>query len=495
MTDAEDLPDGWAVATLGEIGFGKSQPIDPAKEPEVLFELWSVPSFASGEPEARYGREIESGKQRVQPGDVLLCKINPRINRVWIVGPYRGNPQIASTEWMVIRTQHLDSRFLVHQLRECSFRERLLENVSGVGGSLMRARPEGVRELEAMIPPLAEQRRIVAKVEELTARSRAARVALVEVPTLLEQFRQSVLASAFRGDLTTDWRAKHPHTEPASEFLARIRTERRKQWEAKYPKKKYVEPDPVDDADLPELPEGWCWATIEELNDPCRPISYGILKPGDYESNGIAMLRITDMVSGEINDERVHRVSQELSDQYSRTLLCGGELLVSLVGTIGVVASVPNSCRGFNIHRNLGLIAVLSHASCDWIKYYLRSPNGRKQISECTTGGNQPLFNLGDLRLVAVPVAPQVEQALIIERISHELNVTKATDLILREISTGLGQLDQSILAKAFRGELVPQDPDDEPATLLLERLRTSQAEASMNGTGKRTRRKQSTQE
>ena len=127
------------------------------------------------------------------------------------------------------------------------------------------------------MPPLAEQRRIVAKIEALQERSRRAREALSEVGPLLEQFRQSVLAAAFRGDLTADWRAAHPHVEPASALLQRIRAERRHRWEqaelAKYEAKgqkppknwqeKYQEPSRSTIPDLPELPAGWAWATLE----------------------------------------------------------------------------------------------------------------------------------------------------------------------------------------------------------------------------------------
>lgn len=137
------------------------------------------------------------------------------------------------------------------------------------------------------IPPAAEQRRIVAKIEALQERSRRAREALAEVGLLLEQFRQSVLAAAFRGDLTADWRADHRHVEPASALLQRIRAERRRRWEqaelAKYeargqrpPKnwqEKYQEPEPVDDSELPELPEGWCWTSIAIVSEVVRGAS------------------------------------------------------------------------------------------------------------------------------------------------------------------------------------------------------------------------------
>src|SRR5690606_36379861 len=129
-------------------------------------------------------------------------------------------------------------------------------------------------------PPLNEQNRIVANIDALTEKSREAREALAEVPELLDKLRQSILAAAFRGDLTREWRAKNPDVEPASVLLERIRQERRKKWEeaqlakfraeGKLPKddswkKKYVEPQPVDTTDLPDLPERWCWASLEEL--------------------------------------------------------------------------------------------------------------------------------------------------------------------------------------------------------------------------------------
>jgi type I restriction enzyme S subunit len=123
---------------------------------------------------------------------------------------------------------------------------------------------------------LREQRRIVAKLDALTERSRRAKAALDAIPPLIEKFKQSVLAAAFRGDLTADWRAAHPDVEPASELFKRIRVERRRRWEeaelakltakGKAPtddrwKAKYEEPEAVDASELPELPRSWCWAS------------------------------------------------------------------------------------------------------------------------------------------------------------------------------------------------------------------------------------------
>src|SRR5712691_9694084 len=130
------------------------------------------------------------------------------------------------------------------------------------------------------VPPPAEQRRIVKKIEALQKQSQRAREALSELGPLLKQFRQSVLAAAFRGDLTADWRAAHPNVEPASELRQRIRAERHRFWEqaelatyeakgTKPPKNwqdKYEEPEPVDDFNLPKLPEGWFWSTLGTIS-------------------------------------------------------------------------------------------------------------------------------------------------------------------------------------------------------------------------------------
>ena len=320
MSDNQQpLPVGWEEATLGELGMIRTRTIDPSKMPAEKWQVWSVPSFPSGTPEELTGAKIGSTKQQVEPGDVLLCKINPRINRVWLVEKRGHLAQIASSEWIVFRSRHMDPPFLMQRMREPAFREQLLEDVSGVGGSLMRARPESVGKISIGIPPLAEQRRIVSKIEALQGRSGRAAKALAEVGPLLEQFRQSILAAAFSGRLTGDWREKRRqfvederrmdipvrrpsssehlneeeisdknvqatkrnanNDETATELLARIRTERRRRWEeaelAKYEakgrrppdgwKEKYQGPMPVDESELPELPDGWCWVRLPEL--------------------------------------------------------------------------------------------------------------------------------------------------------------------------------------------------------------------------------------
>ena len=162
---------GWKLKRLEELGTGVR---DQAKiAPDAEYELWSVPAFASGAPETAMGGNIGSAKLRLRPDDVLICKINPRINRVWlVVAPVNGREQIGSTEWLVFRqnnnTELLPS-WLIYFLSAPKFREWIVSEVSGATGSHTRAKADGILRQEIPVPPLPEQRRIVGILDEAFA--------------------------------------------------------------------------------------------------------------------------------------------------------------------------------------------------------------------------------------------------------------------------------------------------------------------------------------
>ncbi|MFW1480567.1 restriction endonuclease subunit S, partial [Vibrio parahaemolyticus] len=179
---------------IKDVNERKAASIDPSKYPNETFELFSVPIFPTGIAEIIQGKDIGSTKQIVEPGDVLLCKINPRINRVWVVSEAKGYRQIASSEWIVIRSSIHENYFLKYFFQESSFRDLLCSDVSGVGGSLTRAKPKLVNEYEVAVAPLPEQKRIVEKLDEVLAQVDTIKARLDGIPDLLKRFRQSVLA-------------------------------------------------------------------------------------------------------------------------------------------------------------------------------------------------------------------------------------------------------------------------------------------------------------
>ena len=168
LTGPFELPNNWRWSTLSQCNKYKPASIDPSRFPDTKFELYSVPSYETGMPEFVQGANISSSKKVVEESDVLLCKINPHLNRAWIVCHYKKNyPCIASSEWIIMRNDLLSPKYLAYCFTSPYFRGKMLSNVSGVGGSLMRAQPSSVNKYPIPLPPIAEQHRIVARIEEL----------------------------------------------------------------------------------------------------------------------------------------------------------------------------------------------------------------------------------------------------------------------------------------------------------------------------------------
>ena len=161
------IPDSWAWVKLENINVFKSKSVNPFDNPSETYELYSVPTFETGEPEFPHGKDIASSKVVVSEGDVLLCKINPHLNRVWVVR--QRKPQLkalASSEWIVIRVSEILPEYLELAMQSPYFRELMQSNVSGVGGSLMRAQPTFVKQYMVPVPPIQEQLRIVKRIQE-----------------------------------------------------------------------------------------------------------------------------------------------------------------------------------------------------------------------------------------------------------------------------------------------------------------------------------------
>ncbi|SHK16828.1 type I restriction enzyme, S subunit [Desulfatibacillum alkenivorans DSM 16219] len=499
----EKLPLGWATASLEVLGIQKTTLIKPSESPETTFELWSVPAYPNDAPEMVKGKEVGSNKQSVIPEDVLLCKINPRINRVWLVGPKKDYPQIASTEWIVLRNKDIDSRFMMHRLREEKFRENLCANVSGVGGSLTRCRPQEVKKFVISLPPLNEQSRIVAKIEALQEKSNRAREALEAIPPLLEKFRQSVLASAFRGDLTAEWRAQNPDVEPASVLLEKIKKERRRLWEeaelakmeakGKTPKddkwkKKYKEPEPVDKTDLPELPEGWCWASFEQC---AWEITVGHVGPmkSRYVENGIPFLRCQNVRPYGYEQENLAYILEDFDEKLKKSRLYGGEILVVRSGVnVGDSCVYPTDAGQSNC-SDLVITRPLTGLNPFFASLYVNSPFFKDALNLRKVGNAQPHFNVGSMKKAEIPVPSSEEQAVIVNKIQRLLDYSDNVKIRMLQANRLLDSQCQSILSKAFRGELIPQDPNDEPASVLLARIR-AEREAKIGNKKGRGRRK-----
>ncbi|QKK02095.1 MAG: restriction endonuclease subunit S [Pseudomonadota bacterium] len=176
----------WKSVELGDLAVRRGGSVNPKKHPDETFELFSIPAFDTGQPDIVQGSEIGSSKKAVQPNDVLISRIVPHIRRSWVVGPANGHRQIASGEWIIFRSEEVWPNYLRHFLVCDGFHKAFMRTVSGVGGSLLRARPPEVYKIKVPIPPLPEQKRIAAILDTADALRAKRRETLAELDTLLQ---------------------------------------------------------------------------------------------------------------------------------------------------------------------------------------------------------------------------------------------------------------------------------------------------------------------
>lgn len=175
-----------STVALGDLIAPRLGSVDPSKYLDECFDLYSIPAFEVGRPDVVYGAEIGSAKQLVEPNDVLLSRIVPHIRRAWVVGNDRGRRLVASGEWIVFRSNRFHPQFLRHLLISDAFHVEFMKTVSGVGGSLLRARPAHVVKIHVPLPALAEQRRIAEILDKADALRAKRRAALAQLDTLTQ---------------------------------------------------------------------------------------------------------------------------------------------------------------------------------------------------------------------------------------------------------------------------------------------------------------------
>jgi type I restriction enzyme S subunit len=474
---SDELPQGWSRARVGDLAllvqYGSSAKTseDPAGVP--VLRMGNIVDGRLNLQRLKYlpRSHDEFPELFLEPGDVLFN----RTNSPELVGKTavfaEGHPSPCSFASYLIRVRlrdyeprlfaaFLNSEFGRAWIRSCVTQQTGQANVSG--GKL--------KDLEVPVPPPSEQRRIVRKLDGLQARSRRAREALEAVPPLLEKLRQSILAAAFRGDLTKDWRAKNPDVEPASELLKRIRLERRKQWEeaelakmqakGRVPgddrwKAKYDEPPSIDARPLPTLPKRWCWATIGEV----ALLGGGLTKHAAKRAGG----RDTPLVSVAAVQLRYIDVSaigsiQLVPDDGDKGELRAGDLLVvegnGSLSHIGRVALWGNEVEGAR-HQNHLIRIRPTLLQPSYALEWLASPLGRADIIDLATSATG-LYTLSLSKVAALPIplAPQREQDCVVQAITLAMTAVTSLAGIARRVDSRLGLLERAFLSKAFRGEL-----------------------------------------
>jgi type I restriction enzyme S subunit len=457
------FPAQWNESCLKELGLPQVASVNPHNYPDEIFELFSVPSFEDGQPERLSGKEINSAKQFVEPGDILLCKIVPHLVRVWLVPARRDHRQIASGEWIVVRPdpQIALGDYVRYALIEPGFRSAFMETVSGVGGSLMRARPKAVARIPLPLPPLPQQTEIVSRLDNLLTRSRNARGELYQIPALAERYKQAVLAAAFRGEFTARWRDENNGVLPVKDFLRlRMAVANGRRNAPKYGRDErsaLIEHDQDLSATLHamaevnDIPGTWDWCGIGEVFGVYVGATPSRKEPAFWDGD------VPWVSSGEVAFCSIRQTAETISEaglrNTSTRLHPPGTVLLGMIGegkTRGQAAILDiEACN----NQNCAAIRV-SEADYPpkYVYWYLYAVY--EQTRTAGSGNNQPALNKDRVQRLPIPLAPPEEAAQVVQLIETYLEPLDRLEAEVSSASKILSRLDNKILEQAFRGEL-----------------------------------------
>jgi type I restriction enzyme, S subunit len=428
---------------------------------------------------------MRSNAVHFQPGDVLYGRLRPYLNKVYCPN-FEG---LCSAEFIVFPPRDwIESKFLQYFLNSSGF-VSFATHLNA--GDRPRVDFDQIGAYQIPLVPVHEQKRIVAEIEKQFTRLDASVAALKRVQANLKRYRAAVLKAACEGRLVPTEaelaRREGRSYEPASVLLERILVDRRSRWESsqlaksrasgRNPenddwKKKYDPPENLGNELDRVTCESWVWATVDQLTIGDRTCSYGVLQPGDDVADGVLFIRVGDINNGRVATTGIKRIAPQIADQYPRTSLRGGEVLITLVGAIGRTAVVPESLAGANTARAVGVIPVTKLITARWLELWLRNPQKVNELTGQAHEVARKTLNLEDVRRASVALPPVNEQDRIVGEVERRLSVV---DEVEAEVGAGLKRADrlrQAILKIAFEGKLVPQDPNDKPADALLERIR-----------------------
>ena len=489
-TNGRELPDGWEWVRLGDIvaPVTKVRPADQPEKEITYIDISSVDNdrYRITSPKLFRGDQAPSrARQLIRSGDTLLSTVRVYLKNTALVTD-QFNGDVASTGFCVIRPAGVHSRYVSYHALTDGFVENLSSKQRGV--SYPAVRDSDVFEESIPLAPLPEQHRIVDKIEELFSDLDAGEAALVKTERLLERYRQSVLKAAVEGELTRGWREQNPVAEPAEILLERILQERRARWEAdqlakheakgKKPpagwKNRYKPPVEPDTSDLSELPEGWRWVSLDTLivSGPQN----GLYLPKSLYGAGTPILRIDDYQDDSSRaSHQLQKVEATRADvlKYGLTV---GDLVINRVNSpthLGKCLLVEQRNVPALFESNMMRMQFSAEVRAAFVALFLKSWPGRRYLTAGAKWAvNQASINQSDVACTPIPLPPLAEQESIVEEVERRLSVLDAVAAEISNQRRRSKQLRRSILKDAFEGKLVPQDPEDEPAEVLLERIR-----------------------
>jgi type I restriction enzyme S subunit len=489
------LPKGWAWTTISEITSStknaiKRGPFGSAIKKEFFvergFKVYEQQNainndFSLGHYYISKEKFSELADFEVKPGEFIIS-CSGTIGRIAQV-PDNAERGIINQALLkiAIDPRLISPKYFIELFRSQGFQKKILSETRGVAITNINS-VKDIKTTPISLPPLPEQHRIVAKIEELFTRLDTGVEALKKIKVQLKRYRQAVLKYAFEGKLTQEWREAHKgELEPASVLLERIKEQRKKE-----AKGIFKELPKIDTSELPELPDGWVWTRVGNISNI---IHYGYTASSEANQVGPKLLRITDIQDNSVNWDSVPYCKIDDSEK-GKYLLKEGDLVFARTGaTVGksflIRGKIPEAVFASY------LIRIILDKDIDeaYVYKFFQSNYYWSQIHKGKIGIGQPNVNAQILSNISIPLPSFHEQNKIVEEIESRLSIADNIEKVAEQSLKQSERFRQSILKQAFEGKLVPQDPTDEPAEKLLERIKEEKAKREVENRGEKKHR------
>jgi len=517
----QELPYGWALATLGDVvdvdgvftdgDWVERRDQDPNGDVRLI-QLADVGDGSYRDRSNRYlthAKALELGCTFLEPNDVLIARMPDPLGRSCI---FPGDPKrcVTAVDICIVRTgtRGADHRWLIYAINSPAVRTAVASLQSG--STRKRISRRNLARIQLPVPPLAEQRRIVAKIEELLTQLDAGVAALEKGKSQLRRYRQVVLKAAVEGELTRKWREAHQgELEAASVLFERILEERRGRWEArqlermrakgKEPKdyrwkSRYRHLSPSDIGDLPELPEGWLWARLGQVTE----IHSGYGFPKKYQGNlqgEIPFYKVGDIsravLAGNMHlKDAENYVSPDVCEELRARPLAAGTVVFAKIGEAIRLNRRAILTRDSLVDNNvMGIYSFCEQLSRLYVLYFLQTI----ELGGYSRATTVPSVRKTDVQQIPIPLPPLTEQQCIVEEVEQRLSVAGEMEKAVQQSLKRAQRLRHSILKRGFEGRLVPQDLSDEPASVLLERIKAKKAKREAETKATKGKRKKKT--
>lgn len=494
-----NLPQGWVGTKLSEIadwGSGGTPQSTNAKYYNGDIPWLIIGDLNDGEVKSSQKSitklGLENSSAKLVKVDAILCAMYGSIGKLGIAKiPCATNQAIAFTENIY---GGIPNMFLFYYL--FSLKKYLLE--IGKGGTQQNISQTVLKEVFFPLPPLVEQHRIVTKLDALFEKIESNKQRLENIPKILKRFRQSVLAAAVSGKLTEDWRKINNTVESAENLFDRIQKtiDKKLEKETALAKKKGTR-KPKDqrknkkadfhETELETLPDNWNYYRLEDIT---YLVTDGTHHTPAYKTEGVKFLSVKNVRPFKIRDSEIKYISEEEHQEInSRCNPEKNDILYTKVGATFGYACINELEYPFSIFVSLALIKpVYECINSKYLEAVMNSETVFKQARERISGIGTPDLHLIEIRDFKIPLCSLEEQEEIVRRLEQLFAFADKLEARYNKAKAMLDKLPQSILAKAFRGELVAQDPNDEPASVLLERIKAEKEKLKAEKKVKKTK-------